>query len=70
MLIIMLCFIFIVLRFKLQVLSFMFTPNCRRCSLAQKFTGGVLNLSKSCTLCPLGQTQLDFLVKSGYVQGT
>ncbi|MFS7942208.1 hypothetical protein Hanom_Chr06g00485581 [Helianthus anomalus] len=47
-------------RSKLQVLSFMFTPNCRRCPLFQKFTGGVLNLLKSCTLCPLGQTQLEF----------
>ncbi|MFS8029264.1 hypothetical protein Hanom_Chr16g01520331 [Helianthus anomalus] len=45
----------------------MFTPNCRRRPLAQKFTGGVLYLSKSCTFCPLGQTQLDFLVKSGHV---
>ncbi|MFS7949485.1 hypothetical protein Hanom_Chr06g00572101 [Helianthus anomalus] len=44
----------------------MFTPKCRRCLFGQKFTGGVLNLSKSCMLCPLGQTQLEFLVKSGY----
>ncbi|MFS8006990.1 hypothetical protein Hanom_Chr14g01255691 [Helianthus anomalus] len=51
---------------KLQVLSFMFTPNCRRCPLAQKFTSFVFNVSKSCTLCPLSQTQLNFLVKSGY----
>ncbi|MFS7921603.1 hypothetical protein Hanom_Chr03g00238941 [Helianthus anomalus] len=58
------------IRSKLQVLSFMFTPNCRRCPFFQKLTGGVLNLPKSCTLCPLGQTQLDFLVKSGHVQGT
>ncbi|KAM0070506.1 hypothetical protein Hdeb2414_s0001g00013901 [Helianthus debilis subsp. tardiflorus] len=36
----------------------------------QKFTGGVLNLSKSCTLCPLGQTQLDFSVKSGHMHCT
>ncbi|MFS7948134.1 hypothetical protein Hanom_Chr06g00556391 [Helianthus anomalus] len=52
---------------KLQVLSFMFTPNCRRCPLAQKLTSSVLNVSKSYTLCPLGQTQLDFFVKSGHV---
>ncbi|MFS8022770.1 hypothetical protein Hanom_Chr16g01443371 [Helianthus anomalus] len=45
---------------KLQVLSFMFTTYCRRCPLAQKFTSFVLNVSKSCTLCPLGQTKLDF----------
>ncbi|MFS8014810.1 hypothetical protein Hanom_Chr15g01348871 [Helianthus anomalus] len=45
---------------KLQVLSFMFTSNFRRCPLAQKLTSGVLYLSKSCTFCPLDQTQLDF----------
>ncbi|MFS7963836.1 hypothetical protein Hanom_Chr08g00742991 [Helianthus anomalus] len=56
--------------YKLQVLSFMFTPNYRRCPLAQKSTSFVLNVSKSCTLCPLGQTQLNFFVKSGHVQGT
>ncbi|MFS7978309.1 hypothetical protein Hanom_Chr10g00913991 [Helianthus anomalus] len=39
---------------KLQVLSFMFKSNCRRYPFGQKFTGGVLNLSKSCTFCPLG----------------
>ncbi|KAF5791996.1 hypothetical protein HanXRQr2_Chr09g0401061 [Helianthus annuus] len=44
----------------------MFTPNCRRCLLAQKLTSFVLNVSKSYTLCPLGQTQLDFLVKLNY----
>ncbi|MFS7914865.1 hypothetical protein Hanom_Chr02g00158601 [Helianthus anomalus] len=44
------------LKSKLQVLSFMFTPNCWRCPLAQKLTSFVLNVSKSCTLCPLGQT--------------
>ncbi|MFS7979859.1 hypothetical protein Hanom_Chr10g00932601 [Helianthus anomalus] len=55
---------------KIQVLSFMFASNFRRCPLAQKLTGGVLYLSKSCKFCPLGQTQLDFLVKSSHVQGT
>ncbi|KAJ0531258.1 hypothetical protein HanRHA438_Chr10g0471341 [Helianthus annuus] len=45
---------------KLQVLSFMFTSNFRRCPFGQKLTGAVLYLSKSYTLCPLGQTQLDF----------
>ncbi|KAJ0792142.1 putative major facilitator, sugar transporter, major facilitator superfamily [Helianthus annuus] len=54
----------------LQVLSLMFTSNFRRCPLAQKLTGGVLYLSKSCTFCPLGQTQLVFLVKSSHVQDT
>ncbi|MFS7987231.1 hypothetical protein Hanom_Chr11g01020021 [Helianthus anomalus] len=31
---------------KLQVLSFMYVPNCRRCPFFQKLTDGVLNLSK------------------------
>ncbi|MFS7935930.1 hypothetical protein Hanom_Chr05g00409351 [Helianthus anomalus] len=52
---------------ELQVLSFMITPNWRCCHLAQKFTNFVLNFSKSCTLCSLGQTQLDFFVKFGHV---
>ncbi|MFS7973938.1 hypothetical protein Hanom_Chr09g00862561 [Helianthus anomalus] len=41
----------------------MFTSNCRRCSLAQKLASFVLNVPKSCTLYPLDQTQLNFLVK-------
>ncbi|MFS7938887.1 hypothetical protein Hanom_Chr05g00445111 [Helianthus anomalus] len=53
---------------KLQVFSFMFTSNCRRCSFTQKFTGGVLNLSKSCTFCPLGQTWLKISVKNCHVR--
>ncbi|MFS7951266.1 hypothetical protein Hanom_Chr07g00592971 [Helianthus anomalus] len=36
----------------------MFTPNCRRYPLALKLTGFVLNVTKSFTLCPLGQTQV------------
>ncbi|MFS8004073.1 hypothetical protein Hanom_Chr13g01221401 [Helianthus anomalus] len=55
---------------KLQVLSFIFTPNYTRCSFFQKFTGGVLKVSKSCTLCLLGQTQLDFLVKFSHAPCT
>ncbi|MFS7899594.1 hypothetical protein Hanom_Chr00s086375g01796891 [Helianthus anomalus] len=55
---------------KLRVLSFMFTPFCRRCPLAQKLKNFVINVSKSCTLCPLGQNQLDFLVKYGHVPCT
>ncbi|MFS8011515.1 hypothetical protein Hanom_Chr14g01310041 [Helianthus anomalus] len=55
---------------KLQVLSFIFTSNCRRCPLAKKLTGGVLYVAKYCKFCPLGQTQLDFLVKSSHVQVT
>ncbi|MFS7988275.1 hypothetical protein Hanom_Chr11g01032841 [Helianthus anomalus] len=41
---------------KLQVLSFMFVPNCRRCPLSLNLTSFVLNVSKSYTLCPLDQT--------------
>ncbi|MFS8033966.1 hypothetical protein Hanom_Chr17g01575701 [Helianthus anomalus] len=50
----------------------MFTSNFSRCPLAQKLSGGVLYLSKSCTFCPLDQTQLDFFffVKFSHVQGT
>ncbi|MFS7919479.1 hypothetical protein Hanom_Chr03g00213121 [Helianthus anomalus] len=55
---------------KLQVLSFMFTSNFRRCPLAQKLTGGVLYVAKSCKFCPFSQTRLDFLVKPSHVQGT
>ncbi|MFS7968546.1 hypothetical protein Hanom_Chr09g00798791 [Helianthus anomalus] len=45
---------------KLQVFSFMFVPNFRRCPLPLKLMGSVLNVSKSCTLCHLRQTQLIF----------
>ncbi|MFS7999809.1 hypothetical protein Hanom_Chr12g01170901 [Helianthus anomalus] len=48
---------------KLQVLSFMFVPNFRRCPLPLKLMSFVLNVSKSCTLCPLRQTQLEFSIK-------
>ncbi|MFS7896265.1 hypothetical protein Hanom_Chr13g01217411 [Helianthus anomalus] len=44
----------------------MFTPNCSRCPLVQKSTSFVLNVSKSCTLCPLALTHLNFLVKSAH----
>ncbi|MFS7987711.1 hypothetical protein Hanom_Chr11g01026111 [Helianthus anomalus] len=44
----------------LQVLSFIFTPFCRRCPLTQKLTSFVLNVPKSCRFYPLGQTQLSF----------
>ncbi|MFS8023959.1 hypothetical protein Hanom_Chr16g01457691 [Helianthus anomalus] len=53
---------------KLQVLSFMFTSNCRRCPFGQKFIGGVLNLPKSCTFCPVNQTWLEISVNSCHVQ--
>ncbi|MFS7941215.1 hypothetical protein Hanom_Chr05g00473581 [Helianthus anomalus] len=47
---------------KLQVLSFMFVPNFRRCPLPLKLMSFVLNVSKSYTLYPLGQTQLIFFL--------
>ncbi|MFS7960089.1 hypothetical protein Hanom_Chr08g00698871 [Helianthus anomalus] len=55
---------------KLQVLSFMFTSNFRGCPFGQKFIGGVLNLSKSYTFCPLVQTWLEISVKNCHVQCT
>ncbi|MFS7957962.1 hypothetical protein Hanom_Chr07g00672681 [Helianthus anomalus] len=45
----------------------MYVPNCRRCHLTSKLTDFILNVSKYCTLCPLGQTQLEFFVKVGHV---
>ncbi|MFS7901369.1 hypothetical protein Hanom_Chr00s200915g01837881 [Helianthus anomalus] len=47
----------------------MFVSNFRCCPLPLKLTGFVLNVPKSCKLCPLGQTQLDFFVKSGHPKG-
>ncbi|MFS7918425.1 hypothetical protein Hanom_Chr03g00200871 [Helianthus anomalus] len=44
----------------------MFVPNFRRCPLPLKLMSFVLNVSKSCTLCPLGQTQLIFFVKTDH----
>ncbi|MFS8017293.1 hypothetical protein Hanom_Chr15g01378691 [Helianthus anomalus] len=44
----------------------MFIPNFKRCLLPSKLMSFVLNVSKSCTLCPLGQTQLIFFVKTGH----
>ncbi|MFS7900479.1 hypothetical protein Hanom_Chr13g01189151 [Helianthus anomalus] len=41
-----------------------------QCPLPLNLTSFVLNVSKSCTLCPLALTQLDFLVKSGHVPCT
>ncbi|MFS8005979.1 hypothetical protein Hanom_Chr13g01243821 [Helianthus anomalus] len=54
------CILLVLILSKLQVLSFMFTPNCRRCPLSLKLTGFVLNVSKSCTMCPLSLTQFIF----------
>ncbi|KAJ0533910.1 hypothetical protein HanIR_Chr09g0413831 [Helianthus annuus] len=55
---------------RLQVLSFMFVPNFRRCPLPLNLMSFVLNISKSYTLCPLGLTWLVFYVKSGHLLGT
>ncbi|MFS7969215.1 hypothetical protein Hanom_Chr09g00806501 [Helianthus anomalus] len=48
----------------------MFVPNFRCCPLYLKLMSFVLNVSKSCTLCPLGQTQLEFSVKLCHVHCT
>ncbi|MFS7996190.1 hypothetical protein Hanom_Chr12g01127061 [Helianthus anomalus] len=40
----------------------MFVPNFRRCHLPLKLMSFILNVSKSCTLCLLGQTQLIFFL--------
>ncbi|MFS7897262.1 hypothetical protein Hanom_Chr00s011770g01748031 [Helianthus anomalus] len=48
----------------------MFIPNFRRCPLPLKLISFVLNVSKSYTLCPLRQIQLEFSVKLCYVQCT
>ncbi|MFS7989242.1 hypothetical protein Hanom_Chr11g01044401 [Helianthus anomalus] len=40
----------------------MFVTNFRRCPLPLKLMSFVLNVSKSCTLCPLRQTQLNFFL--------
>ncbi|MFS7955328.1 hypothetical protein Hanom_Chr07g00641361 [Helianthus anomalus] len=50
-----------------QILSFIFIVNFRWCSLSFKLTSLVLNVLKSCTLCPLALTQVDFSVKSDHV---
>ncbi|MFS7948284.1 hypothetical protein Hanom_Chr06g00558141 [Helianthus anomalus] len=47
-----------------------FLSNCKRCNLPLNLTSFVFIISKSCTLCPLAQTQLDFLVKYGHVTYT
>ncbi|MFS7956994.1 hypothetical protein Hanom_Chr07g00661181 [Helianthus anomalus] len=48
----------------------MFVPNFRRYPLSLKLMSFVLNVSKSCMLCPLGQTQLEFTVKLCHVHCT
>ncbi|MFS7926399.1 hypothetical protein Hanom_Chr04g00296611 [Helianthus anomalus] len=44
----------------LQVLSFISILNYKRCPLEQNLTSFVLNVLKSCTVCPLNLTQLKF----------
>ncbi|MFS7952128.1 hypothetical protein Hanom_Chr07g00603281 [Helianthus anomalus] len=47
----------------------MFTPKYRQCPLSLKLTSFILNVSKSCTLCPLSLTQIIFwlnLITQGY----
>ncbi|MFS7960113.1 hypothetical protein Hanom_Chr08g00699121 [Helianthus anomalus] len=48
----------------------MFVSNFRRRHLPLKLMSFVLNVSKSCTLCPLGQTQLEFSIKLCHVHCT
>ncbi|MFS7930595.1 hypothetical protein Hanom_Chr04g00346111 [Helianthus anomalus] len=45
----------------------MFIPNCMWCPLPLNLTSFVLNVSKSCTLCPLAPTQSDFFIKYDHV---
>ncbi|MFS7938389.1 hypothetical protein Hanom_Chr05g00439121 [Helianthus anomalus] len=40
----------------------MFVPNFRRCPLPLKLTSFVLDVSKSCMLCPLSLTQFIFFL--------
>ncbi|MFS7948286.1 hypothetical protein Hanom_Chr06g00558161 [Helianthus anomalus] len=51
---------------KLQV----FSIKLQGCNLPLNLTSFVFIVSKSCTLCPLAQTQLHFLVKYGHVTCT
>ncbi|MFS7935178.1 hypothetical protein Hanom_Chr05g00400381 [Helianthus anomalus] len=44
--------------------------NFRWCTLFFKLMSLVLNILKTCTLCPLALTLLDFSVKSGHVACT
>ncbi|MFS7994083.1 hypothetical protein Hanom_Chr12g01101691 [Helianthus anomalus] len=48
----------------------MFVPNCRRCPLSLNLKSFVLNVSKSCTLCPLDLTQSDSFIKYSHVPCT
>ncbi|MFS7956577.1 hypothetical protein Hanom_Chr07g00656221 [Helianthus anomalus] len=48
----------------------MFVLNFRRCLLPLKLMSFVLNVSKSCRVCPVTLTQLTFIVKCDHVQRT
>ncbi|MFS7956291.1 hypothetical protein Hanom_Chr07g00652891 [Helianthus anomalus] len=48
----------------------MFVSNFRRCLLPLSLTSFVVNVLKSCTLCPLEQIQLEFSVKLCHVHCT
>ncbi|MFS8017936.1 hypothetical protein Hanom_Chr15g01386201 [Helianthus anomalus] len=54
----------------LQVLSFIYIPNFKRCLLFLKLTSFVLIVSKSCMVCPLALTQLNINVKSSHMPCT
>ncbi|MFS7900628.1 hypothetical protein Hanom_Chr08g00711931 [Helianthus anomalus] len=47
-------------RVNYKFFSFMFVSNYRQCQLPLNLTSFVVNVSKSCTLCPLTLTQSDF----------
>ncbi|MFS8021403.1 hypothetical protein Hanom_Chr16g01427001 [Helianthus anomalus] len=55
---------------ELQILSFIYIPNCNRCPLPLKLMTFVLSVLKSYMFCPLNLTQLIFMVKSNHVQST
>ncbi|MFS8009375.1 hypothetical protein Hanom_Chr14g01283981 [Helianthus anomalus] len=55
---------------ELQILSFIYIPNFRRCPLSLKLTSFYLLFQKSCTVCPFALIKLIFSVKSDYVPCT
>ncbi|MFS7900546.1 hypothetical protein Hanom_Chr02g00167801 [Helianthus anomalus] len=48
----------------------MFISNFKQCPLPSKLTSFGFNVTKSYTLCPLGQTQLEFSVMLCHVHCT
>ncbi|MFS8017956.1 hypothetical protein Hanom_Chr15g01386441 [Helianthus anomalus] len=63
-------FVFSRLNYKILLFIFNFLLNLRCCLLCLKLTSFIFNVSKICTLCPLGQTLLNFFVKVGHVPCT